>query len=71
MFGMVNLLPFGFVITEVVLLLSDRLNKNNRTANEITLFDSVLIGIAQAFAVFPGILRSGSTITATMARGVK
>ena len=70
MFGMVNLLPFGFVITGVILLLSDRLNKNNKTANEITLFDSVLIGIAQAFAVFPGISRSGSTITATMARGV-
>jgi len=36
----------------------------------ISLFDATLIGCAQAFAVFPGISRSGMTITATMVRGV-
>jgi len=69
MFYMVHLLPIGFVITGIVLLLSDRLN-NTKNMDEITYLDATLVGLAQACAVFPGISRSGSTITATMARGV-
>jgi len=70
MFHMVRFLPLGFVVTGVVLLLSDRLTKNTKSLGDITLLDAALIGCAQAVAVFPGISRSGSTITATMARGV-
>ena len=70
MFYMVRFLPVGFVITGVVLLLSDRLKNNSKDMDKISYLDAALIGIAQAFAVFPGISRSGSTITATMARGV-
>lgn len=70
MFHMVHFLPFGFVITGLVLVLSDKLKKNNRNMDNINLFDALLIGLAQAIAIFPGISRSGSTITATMARGV-
>jgi len=70
MFYTVQFLPFGFVITGVALLLSDRLKKNDKDIGRISFFDAVLIGCAQAVAVFPGISRSGSTITATMARGV-
>jgi len=70
MFHMVHYLPIGFVITGVVLLLSDRLKKNVRDMESLSYFDAFLIGCAQAVAVFPGISRSGSTITATMARGI-
>ena len=70
MFHMVYYLPVGFVITGVVLLLSDRLKKNDKDFGRLRFVDAVLIGLAQAVAVFPGISRSGSTITATMARGV-
>jgi len=70
MFHMVHFLPFGFIVTGVVLLLSDRLKKNDKDMEKIDYLDAALIGCAQAFAVFPGISRSGSTITATMARGV-
>jgi len=70
MFHMVRWLPVGFILTGVVLLLSDRLKKNDKDIEHITFIDAALIGLAQAFAVFPGISRSGSTITATMARGV-
>ena len=70
MFYMVNLLPFGFIATWVVLILSDRLKKNKEDMSKISFFDAALIGLAQACAVFPGISRSGSTITATMARGI-
>lgn len=70
MFHMVRFLPVGFIITGVVLLLSDKLKKNDKNMEDISFLDAALIGCAQAFAVFPGISRSGSTITSTMARGV-
>lgn len=69
MFHAVRFLPVGFIITGVVLLLSDKLRKNNKALGDITYVDALCVGVAQAFAVFPGISRSGSTITATMARG--
>jgi len=70
MFHAVRFLPAGFIITGMVLLLSDKLKWNDKTVDDISFVDAAFIGCAQAFAVFPGISRSGSTITATMARGV-
>jgi len=70
MFHMVRFLPYGFAVTGVVLLLSDRIKKNDKDMKSMSLLDAALVGIAQAFAVFPGISRSGMTITATMVRGV-
>ena len=70
MFYTVQFLPVGFIITGLALLLSDKLTKNDKDISEIKFIDAALVGLAQAFAVFPGISRSGSTITATMARGV-
>jgi len=70
MFHAIYFLPIGFVITGVVLLLSDRLKNNDKDITGISFIDAILIGLAQAVAVFPGISRSGSTISATMARGV-
>ena len=69
-FHSIQFLPLGFVLTGIALLLSDRLKKNNRKVNGLGLVDAVLIGLAQAVAVFPGISRSGSTITASLARGL-
>jgi len=70
MFYTVQFLPIGFIITGVALILSDKLKRNDKDISGIRFIDAVLIGCAQAVAVFPGISRSGSTITATMARGV-
>ena len=69
-FHTVRFLPFGFIVTGIALVLSDRLRKNEKNMEGISFLDAALIGLAQAVAVFPGISRSGSTITATMARGV-
>ena len=70
MFHIIHFLPFGFIITGIALLLSDRVKENNKDIKALRFIDAVLIGIAQAFAVFPGISRSGSTITASLARGL-
>ncbi len=47
-------------ITGVVLLLTNLVKKSDR---KVTLFPALLIGISQMFATFPGISRSGFTIS--------
>ncbi|MCL2620323.1 MAG: undecaprenyl-diphosphate phosphatase [Defluviitaleaceae bacterium] len=69
-FFTVQFLPFGFILTGVALLLSDKLKKNTKNMDKLGVVDVVVIGCAQALAVIPGISRSGSTITTTMARGI-
>ncbi len=53
------------------LWVSERIAGHIRSLGQLTLKDSLLIGLAQAFAVFPGISRSGSTITAGLALGLQ
>ncbi|MCL2573136.1 MAG: undecaprenyl-diphosphate phosphatase [Defluviitaleaceae bacterium] len=66
----ISFLAAGFVATGLVLIGTDRLRKTSKKSDEITYLDAALIGIAQAVAVFPGISRSGSTIAASLARGI-
>jgi len=63
-----NLLAVGIslIITGIILLLT----KKSEGKKELTLFDSILIGIAQAFALIPGISRSGATISTGFFRGI-
>ena len=66
----VSFIALGFIVTGIVLIGTDALRKAGKKSDEITYPDAVLIGIAQAVAVFPGISRSGSTIAASLARGI-
>lgn len=47
----------------VALWFCDRATPETRHMTEITFVDALLIGLSQAFAVIPGVSRSGSTIT--------
>lgn len=49
----------------------ERVARHTRDINSLTLKDTVIIGLAQALAIFPGVSRSGSTITAGLALGLK
>jgi len=53
------------------LLIADRLARHLQDLKDLTLKEVLVIGFAQALAVFPGISRSGSTITAGLALGLK
>ncbi|MCL2853823.1 MAG: undecaprenyl-diphosphate phosphatase, partial [Defluviitaleaceae bacterium] len=66
----IRFLPPGFVVTGIILLLSDKLRKNDKDIRSIGLREAALVGCAQALAVFPGISRSGNTITASLAMGL-
>ena len=56
----------------IMLWIFDRRPKRlKRTVSEMTLRDALLIGLSQAFAIIPGVSRSGVTITAALALRVR
>jgi undecaprenyl-diphosphatase len=54
-----------------LLYLADHLARHARDVSQLRIRDSLLIGLAQAAAVFPGVSRAGATITAGLALGLK
>lgn len=62
-------IAFALVLTGTLLFVSDRMPRGHKTAGTATMGDAILVGLAQAVAVVPGLSRSGTTISAGMARG--
>ena len=60
------LVSFFLVINGFILLFSDKVNKDG----EFTFKIALIIGIVQAFAILPGISRSGMTITTAIFLGI-
>ena len=56
------------LITAVLLLVAERLGRRNRKVEQLTWLDALWIGLAQALSIFPGLSRSGATITGGMTR---
>lgn len=54
-----------------LLFIAERIAKHLRSMNQLALSDAIWIGLAQALAIFPGVSRSGSTITAGLALGLQ
>lgn len=64
----------NLVITGFALLITGSLlyiSKYGYSKKNLNIFESIIIGIAQAIALIPGISRSGFTISFGMLRGVK
>lgn len=55
----------------LLLFLAERYARHLRRMEGITFRDAILIGCSQALAIFPGVSRSGSTITAGLAVGLE
>lgn len=58
-----NLIIFGLLLYWI-----DKQSKKSRSETKINLVDSIFIGIAQAAALFPGVSRSGITISVGLFR---
>jgi undecaprenyl-diphosphatase len=68
--GTTKLIGITLIITGIALWLIRNL-RGRKNDNEMTYKDAIIIGLAQAVALMPGISRSGATIVASMARGMK
>lgn len=63
-------LPFCFMLTAVLIVVSEILNKKNSSKDkQITKKTAIIMGIAQGIAVLPGISRSGATICSGLMLG--
>ena len=75
--GSLKQVAVGLCITALLLLVSDQMGKRIKapkakdTRNGISYGQAAIVGVAQAFAVVPGVSRSGSTIATGLLSGVK
>lgn len=63
------LIAFTLVLFSFVLLYVDREGKKSRQLTQVTFYDGILIGLAQALALIPGVSRSGITLATGIWRG--
>ena len=62
----------GFLLaTAALLAITEWLGRRERALDQLTWLDALVIGLGQALAILPGISRSGATIAAGLARGLK
>lgn len=61
----------GFLIlTGIFILLGEWIGKGKRKLGDMNIWDAALIGLAQGCAIAPGLSRSGTTISASLARNL-
>lgn len=64
--NLVPMVTMGIIIALLgaALFIAERIAKHQREMKTLSLKDALIIGCAQALAIFPGVSRSGATITA-------
>lgn len=67
LFSNIKLVGFALLITAAMNYFTD---KSQTKKHEISYSDSLIVGMFQAFAIIPGISRSGSTIFSGVKRGI-
>lgn len=68
-FQSIKFAGFMLILTAIILWLASK--KRNNNDNEIKPIKAIIIGLGQALAVFPGISRSGITISCGIFSGLK
>ena len=61
----------ALIVVALALAVVERLARHRRAFEDLVLRDAVIIGCAQALALIPGVSRSGITILAAMAIGLR
>ena len=59
------------VLTGCILYVADKMLSGKKTEKNMGMLDAIIIGICQAVSTIPGLSRSGTTITAGLATGLK
>lgn len=60
----------GLVVWSVAMVLAERLGRQDRGEQSLTLTDSLVVGVIQCVSLVPGVSRSGATISAGLFRGL-
>ncbi|MDR3675011.1 MAG: undecaprenyl-diphosphate phosphatase [Acidobacteriota bacterium] len=60
----------ALIVVGLVMWAGERVRGESHNLGQVGLLDSIIVGVAQAFAVIPGVSRSGSTMTAGLFRGM-
>lgn len=60
----------ALIVVGLLMWLGERGRTPKTTLGQVNLVDALLVGLAQALAVIPGVSRSGATMTAALFRGV-
>ena len=58
----------ALAVVGTIMLFADSVSRRTRSIDSVGVWDAVLIGLAQATALIPGVSRSGATITAALFR---
>jgi undecaprenyl-diphosphatase len=64
------LIAAALIVVALLMWVGEVVGKREKSLTQVSLADSLVIGIAQAFALIPGVSRSGSTITAGLFRNM-
>ena len=59
------------ILMSILLALSEIYGKRKKLFNDIKLRDIILLGISQSLAIFPGVSRSGITLTSALFSGIE
>jgi undecaprenyl-diphosphatase len=65
-FRTLTVIGLASIVMSILLALAEKQGNHERDFNQLTMRDAILVGIAQAFALIPGVSRSGSTLTAAL-----
>ena len=64
------LIAAALIVVALLMWLGEKVGKREKPLTRISFADSLVVGVAQAFALIPGVSRSGSTITAGLFRNM-
>ncbi len=64
------LIAAALIVVALLMWLGEKTGQQTKPLTRISFADSLIVGLAQAFALIPGVSRSGSTITAGLFRGM-
>jgi undecaprenyl-diphosphatase len=65
-----KMIAVALIVVALIMWYGEYVGRGERHLEQTSLGDALVIGAAQAFALFPGVSRSGSTITAGLFRGM-
>jgi undecaprenyl-diphosphatase len=65
----ISVIGWSCIVMAVLLGLAEILARHRRMVDQATIWDAIIVGLAQTGALIPGVSRSGSTLTAALMLG--